>query len=60
MAKHSKNKRFGGDSFEPVRKAKLVGQGALERDRQRKLDRGAIRPTDTDEDFFSSYSDDSN
>lgn len=59
MAKHSKNKRFGGESFEPVRKAKPVGQGALDRDRQRKLERGAIRPIDTDEDFFSSYSDES-
>ena len=59
MANHNKNKRFGGDNnFERFRKTRTVGQDALERERQRKLERGRVRPSlDTDDDFFSSYSD---
>ena len=58
MANHNKNKRFGGDNFERVRKTRSVGQDALERERQRRLERGHMRPVQDDtDDFFSSYSD---
>jgi hypothetical protein len=58
MANHNKNKRFGGDNFERFRKQRSTGQDALERERQRKLERGPVRPLlDETEDFFSSYSD---
>ena len=58
MANHNKNKRFGGtENFERVRKTRSVGQDALERERQRKLERGIVRPQDDEDDFFSSYPD---
>jgi hypothetical protein len=58
MANHNKNKRFSGESFQPVRRARSVGQDALERERQRKLERGAIRPiAESDDDFFFGVTD---
>jgi len=58
MANHNKNKRFGGDNFERVRRARSVGQDALEREHRRKLERGHVRSVqDSSDDFFSSYSD---
>lgn len=56
MANHNKNKRYGGDNFQPVRRTRSVGQDALERERMRKLERGALRPmSETDDDFFFDY-----
>jgi hypothetical protein len=53
MANHNKNKRFGGDGMQPVRKAHATGQGALEREFRRKLERGPVRPLhNADEDVF--------
>lgn len=59
MANHNKNKRFGGDNFERVRKARPVGQDALERDRERRLERGGPRRPllDEEDDFYSTYED---
>jgi hypothetical protein len=56
MANFNKNKRFGGDNFQPVRRTRVTGQDALERERQRKLERGHLKPLhDEEEDFFSAY-----
>jgi hypothetical protein len=58
MANHNKNKRFGGSNFERVRKSRPVGQDALERDRERNLERAAQRRSiEIEEDFYSSYED---
>lgn len=58
MANHNKNKRFGGDNFERVRKSRPVGQDALERERQRRLERGNVRPLpETDNDLLIDYND---
>ena len=58
MANHNKNKRFGGDNFQRVRKTRVVGQDALEREQRRRDERSFVRPlTDTDEDFYSDYID---
>jgi len=58
MANHNKNNRFGGDNFQPVRKARVVGQDALERDQRRREERNFVRPqVETEEDFYSDYSD---
>ena len=58
MANHNKNKRFGGDNFQPVRKARIVGLDALERERRRREERNFVRPlAETDEDFYSDYND---
>lgn len=57
MANHNKNKRYGGESFERVRKSRPIGQEQLERQRQRKLERGNIRPiSETDYDLLTDYS----
>lgn len=56
MANHNKNKRFGGDNFERVRKTRSVGQDALERERMRRLERGTVRPLpETDYDLLIDY-----
>ena len=58
MANHNKNKRFGGDNFQPVRRAKSTGQEALERDYERKMERNRQRRSvEDDEDFYSTYED---
>lgn len=59
MANHNKNKRFGGNNnFERVRKSRPTGQDALERDRERNLERAAQRRSiEIEEDFYSSYED---
>ena len=58
MANHNKNKRFGGDNFESVRKARIVGQNALDREQKRRAERRFVRPmVETDEDFYSDYND---
>ena len=59
MANHNKNKRFGGNNnFERVRKSRSTGQDALERDRERNLERAAQRRSiEIEEDFYSSYED---
>lgn len=57
MANHNKNKRFGGDNFEPVRKTRMVGSEQLERQLQRKLERGNLRPLpENDYDYLTDYS----
>jgi hypothetical protein len=60
MANFNKNKRFGGENFQRVRQQRPVGQDALERERQRKLERGHLKPISIDEedDFFSAYDED--
>lgn len=56
MANHNKNKRFGNENFERIRRARPVGQDALERERQRKLERGIVRPLpETEADLFIDY-----
>ena len=56
MANHNKNKRFGNENFERIRRARPVGQDALERERQRKLERGSARPLpETDYDLIIDY-----
>jgi hypothetical protein len=57
MANHNKNKKFGGsERVERVRKTRRVGQDALERERQRKLERGTVRPLpETDYDLLIDY-----
>lgn len=57
MANFNKNKRFGGDNFQPVRRQRVTGQDALERERLRKLERGHLKPLaiDEEDDFFSAY-----
>lgn len=57
MANHNKNKRYGGsERVERVRKAPPRGQEALERQRQRKLERGSVRPLpETDYDLLIDY-----
>jgi hypothetical protein len=57
MANHNKNKRFSGDNFQPVRKARMVGSEQLERQLQRKLERGNLRPLpENDYDLLIDYS----
>lgn len=56
MANHNKNKRFGNENFERIRRSRPVGQDALERERQRKLERGSVRPLpETDYDLIIDY-----
>ena len=58
MANHNKNKKFGNGNFERVRKTRPVGQDALERERQRRLERSVIRPiAESDDDLMFDYSD---
>jgi hypothetical protein len=59
MANHNKNKRFGGENFQRVRRERPVGQDALEREQRRREERSFVRPlTETDEDFYSDYHND--
>jgi len=56
MANHNKNKRFSGENFQRVRKARVVGQDALEREQRRREERGFVRPiVETEEDFYLEY-----
>lgn len=56
MANHNKNKRFGNENFERIRRSRPVGQDALERERQRRLERGVVRPLpETEADLFIDY-----
>lgn len=58
MAKHGKNKRFGGDNFERVRKNRSTGQDALDRDRKRK-NNNHVRPMAlTEDEYFYDYESD--
>lgn len=57
MANHNKNKRFGGDNFQRVRRDRPVGQDALEREQRRRSERRFVRPIveDSEEEFYSDY-----
>lgn len=56
MANHNKNKRFSGENFQRVRRARVVGQDALEREQRRREERGFVRPiVETEEDFYLEY-----
>jgi hypothetical protein len=56
MANHNKNKRFGGENFQRVRRARPVGQDALEREQRRREERKNVRPiVETEEDFYTDY-----
>lgn len=57
MANHNKNKRFGGDNFERVRRPAPMNQEEMERQRQRKIERGNLRPLpESDYDLLIDYS----
>jgi hypothetical protein len=57
MANHNKNKRFGGDNFQRVRRERPVGQDALEREQRRRAERRFVRPIaeDPEDEFYSDY-----
>lgn len=56
MANHNKNKRFSGENFQRVRRARVVGQDALEREQRRREERGFVRAiVETEEDFYLEY-----
>ena len=57
MANHNKNKRFGGDNFQRVRRERPVGQDALEREQRRRAERRFVRPIveESEDDFYNDY-----